>query len=100
MTCSDPAAADLVSIVIPVFNGANYVGRAIDSALAQTWPHREVIVVDDGSDDGGATQRVLAGYGTAIRIDPRRPGRSRSRSTSECGNQKTPTPLKAVAPIA
>ncbi|HEX4572238.1 MAG TPA: glycosyltransferase [Dongiaceae bacterium] len=68
MTCSDPAADDLVSIVIPVFNGAKYVGRAIYSALAQTWPHREVIVVDDGSDDGGATERVLAGYGAAIRV--------------------------------
>jgi hypothetical protein len=68
VTCSDPAVADLVSIVIPVFNGAKYVGRAIDSALAQTWSHIEVIVVDDGSDDGGATQRILARYGTAIRV--------------------------------
>ncbi len=59
---------DLVSIVIPVFNGARLVGEAIDSALAQSWPNIEVIVVDDGSDDGGATQRVLARYGDAIRV--------------------------------
>ncbi|HVR53608.1 MAG TPA: glycosyltransferase [Pseudorhodoferax sp.] len=57
----------LVSIVIPVYNGANYLAQAIDSALAQTWPHTEVIVVDDGSDDAGQTARIAARYGDRIR---------------------------------
>ncbi|ELY53472.1 glycosyl transferase family protein [Natronococcus amylolyticus DSM 10524] len=46
-----------VSIVIPTYNRASVVGRAIDSALAQTADDLEVIVVDDGSTDG--TDAVL-----------------------------------------
>lgn len=42
----------LVSVIITVYNGVDYVGEAIDSALGQSWPHVEVVVVDDGSDDG------------------------------------------------
>lgn len=57
----------LVSIIIPVYNGANFVAAAIDSALAQTWPNIEIIVVDDGSDDAGATARICATYGERIR---------------------------------
>jgi glycosyltransferase involved in cell wall biosynthesis len=41
----------LVSILIPCFNSEHTVGQAIESALAQTWPTKEVIVVDDGSRD-------------------------------------------------
>lgn len=41
----------LVSIGIPSFNSAQWLGQAIESALAQTWPEKEVIVVDDGSRD-------------------------------------------------
>lgn len=48
------------SIVIPTYNYAAYVGRAIDSALSATGPSREVIVVDDGSTDH--TAEVLASY--------------------------------------
>jgi glycosyltransferase involved in cell wall biosynthesis len=42
----------LVSILIPCFNAKQWIAEAIDSALAQTWPKKEVIVVDDGSTDG------------------------------------------------
>jgi glycosyltransferase involved in cell wall biosynthesis len=43
--------AQLVSIVIPAFNAAPWIGKTIESALAQTWPHIEVFVVNDGSTD-------------------------------------------------
>jgi len=42
----------LVSILIPCHNAERWVAHAIESALAQTWPDKEVIVVDDGSTDG------------------------------------------------
>lgn len=56
----------LVSVMIPTHNRAALVTRAIDSALAQTYPEVEVIVIDDGSTD--ATQAVLAAYGERIRV--------------------------------
>lgn len=43
---------DLVSILIPAYNAERCLPATIRSALAQTWPHIEVIVVDDGSRDG------------------------------------------------
>ena len=56
----------LVSIIIPVYNGSNYVREAIDSALAQTYPHKEIIVVNDGSTDGGATEEIILSYGDRV----------------------------------
>lgn len=56
-----------VSIVIPVYNGADFLRQAIDSALAQTYGNTEVIVVNDGSNDGGATESIALAYGGRIR---------------------------------
>lgn len=59
--------APKVSIIIPVYNGANYMREAIDSALAQTYGNTEVIVVNDGSRDDGATRDTALSYGDRIR---------------------------------
>ena len=57
----------LVSIVVPVYNGANYMREAIDSALSQTYSNIEVIVVNDGSNDDGKTKEIALSYGDRIR---------------------------------
>jgi glycosyltransferase involved in cell wall biosynthesis len=59
-----------VSIIIPVFNGANFMRQAIDSALQQTYSNIEIIVVNDGSTDNGATQNIALSYGRAIHYIP------------------------------
>lgn len=58
----------LVSIIIPVYNGANYMREAIDSAIAQTYKNIEIIVIDDGSNDGGETERIALSYGNKIKF--------------------------------
>jgi glycosyltransferase involved in cell wall biosynthesis len=54
----------LVSIIISSYNYERYVGETIDSALNQTYPHVEVIVVDDGSSDG--SRDVIRTYGDRV----------------------------------
>lgn len=57
----------LVSIIIPVYNGGNYLREAIDSALQQSYTNIEIIVINDGSTDNGETEQICLGYKDKIR---------------------------------
>ena len=67
-----------ISIVIPAYNASNYLAEAIDSALAQTYPNVEIVVVNDGSKDDGATREVALSYGDKIRYFEKENGGSSS----------------------
>lgn len=55
-----------VSVIIPCYNGARFLRQAIDSALTQSYPNVEVVVVDDGStDDSG---EIAHSYGDRIKV--------------------------------
>src|SRR3954464_12045254 len=55
-----------VSVVIPAYNAQEFLGRAILSALVQTVPPHEIIVVDDGSTDG--TREIAESFGPPVRL--------------------------------
>ena len=61
-----------VSIIIPVYNGSNYVRLAIESALRQTYKNLEIIVVNDGSKDN--TEEICKKYGDKIVYLPKENG--------------------------
>src|SRR5947199_6807155 len=77
MTPTD--SAPLVSVVMPAYNVAWCIGRAIDSVRVQGYRARELIVVNDGSTDG--TRALLESYGGAIKvIDQANRGMSAARN--------------------
>lgn len=74
------APSPRISVVIPTYNRARIVPKAIESVFSQTYPAAEIIVVDDGSKDD--TREVLAGYGDRIKaISQENGGLSAARNT-------------------
>jgi glycosyltransferase involved in cell wall biosynthesis len=73
-----PEAA-LVSVVIPCYNQAHFLGEAIESVLAQSHQHFEIVVVDDGSPDN--TSEAAARYPSVRLIRQENQGRSMARNT-------------------
>ncbi|MEC4888448.1 MAG: glycosyltransferase [Nitrospira sp.] len=59
------STAPLVSIIVPVFNGEDYLRESLDSILAQTYPRIEIVVLDDASTD--RTPEIIASYGDRVR---------------------------------
>jgi glycosyltransferase involved in cell wall biosynthesis len=78
-----------VSVVIPLYNKARYVRRALDSIAAQTFTDFEVIVVDDGSTDESAS--VVESYDDArfriVRQENAGPGAARNRGATEASGE-------------
>ena len=60
-----PLVSIIIPVIIPVYNGSNFMREAIDSALAQTYPNIEILVVNDGSTDN--TREIALSYGDKIR---------------------------------
>jgi glycosyltransferase involved in cell wall biosynthesis len=72
-------ASGLVSVIIPCYNQAHFLREAIESALAQTYSNREIIVVDDGSSDSTAT--VARRYSLVRYVYQQNAGPSAARNT-------------------
>ena len=64
MSANDRPAAPLVSVIVPCFNYASYVGDALRSILEQDYSAIELIVIDDGSTDDSALriEEALSGW--------------------------------------
>jgi glycosyltransferase involved in cell wall biosynthesis len=69
---------NLVSVVIPCYNQAEFLGQAIESVLAQTHRQFEIVVVDDGSSDG--TAEVARGYEAVRCVSQRNQGQGAARN--------------------
>ena len=64
---TDKQAVPLVSVIIPAYNNEKFIAASIQSALDQTWPNKEIIVVDDGSADN--SYEIAHGFGAdAVKV--------------------------------
>lgn len=78
----------LVSVVMPAYNASRFIQKSIHSVLNQDYPNIEVIVVDDGSEDG--TAEVAEQSGNRVRVIRQKnagPAAARNRGIEEAGGQ-------------
>jgi glycosyltransferase involved in cell wall biosynthesis len=77
------ARMESVSVIVPVRDGGRYLGAALDSIVRQTLPAKEVLVIDDGSQD--ESQWIARGFGSSVRCvstPPRGPAAARNRGVA------------------
>ncbi|MBK9638742.1 MAG: glycosyltransferase family 2 protein [Bacteroidetes bacterium] len=76
---ADQDLNELVSVIIPVYNGEKFVAASIESALKQSYSPIEIIVINDGSTDG--TQEILNQFeGKIIVIRQKNAGQADARN--------------------
>lgn len=77
----------LVSILVPAYNAEKWIADAIQSAIAQTWPRKEIIVVDDGSSDRTAevARRFISKQ--LVVVSTRNQGAASARNRALCMSQ-------------
>jgi glycosyltransferase involved in cell wall biosynthesis len=72
----------LVSILVPAYNAEEWIADSLKSAIAQTWPNKEIIVIDDGSKDGTlAVARQFASPEVTV-ISQKNQGAAAARNTA------------------
>lgn len=76
----------LVSILIPAYNAEHVIAATLRSAVAQTWPRKEIIVVDDGSRDGtfAAAKRFESSEVAVVSIENQGAAAARNHAYSLC----------------
>jgi len=62
----EQTASPLVSVIVPAYDVAEYIGEALNSVLAQSFTDYEIIVINDGSPDTAALEKVLVPYQSRI----------------------------------
>jgi glycosyltransferase involved in cell wall biosynthesis len=81
-TAASDVAKPLVSILIPAYNAQEWIADTIRSAMAQTWPRKEIIVVDDGStDQTAAIARQFEANGVRV-VTQKNQGAAAARNTA------------------
>ncbi len=56
-----------ISVIMPVYNGSDYLREAIDSVVSQSYKNIEIIVVNDGSNDNGKTESIILSFGDKVK---------------------------------
>jgi glycosyltransferase involved in cell wall biosynthesis len=76
---NEPDDKGLVTVIMPTYNRAKLIARALDSARAQTYAHKQIVVVDDGSTDG--TPELVKQYADVEYVYRENGGQAAARST-------------------